>query len=192
MSAQRNQQARPLFYTTKALDMLRGAFITTLLTFSILMLPMKNLWGQVSSRAYSIMLNGLLSESVELLSAEELEKRMEEVILLDTRQWREYEVSHLQNARWVGYDDFSKAKVKDLPRDKPIVVYCSVGARSETIGEKLLEMGFERVYNLHGGIFEWVNAGQPVYDQSGAATPKVHAYSKLWGVWLSKGEKVYD
>ncbi|WP_159038468.1 hypothetical protein [Brumimicrobium mesophilum] len=45
---------------------------------------------------------------------------------------------------------------------------------------------------MYGSIFEWVNEGKPVYNLEGEETMKVHAYSKSWGIWLKKGEKVYE
>ena len=91
----------------------------------------------------------------------------------------------------VGYDHFQEYKLKDIPKDQPIVVYCSVGYRSERIGEKLQEMGFTQVYNLYGGIFDWKNRGMEVENMEGEPTEKVHTYNKKWGQWLLRGEKVY-
>jgi 3-mercaptopyruvate sulfurtransferase SseA len=51
--------------------------------------------------------------------------------------------------------------------------------------------GFENVYNLYGGIFQWINEGYELVNQDGKPTNKIHAYSKTWGIWLNKGEKVY-
>lgn len=69
-------------------------------------------------------------------------------------------------------------------------MYCSIGYRSEKIAKKLLENGYDNVSNLYGGIFEWANQGNKVYNDYGETT-KVHAFSRLWSVWLNKGEKVY-
>ena len=46
--------------------------------------------------------------------------------------------------------------------------------------------------NLYGSIFEWVNQRKPVHDSEGKEKLKIHAYPQVWGVWLKKGEKVYD
>jgi len=114
-------------------------------------------------------------------------------VLLDTRSKREYEVSHLAGARYVGYDDFDLKRLPaGLSKDTLIVVYCSVGYRSEKVGEKLQQAGYTRVRNLYGGLFDWVNSGYAVVDEKGRPTQKVHAYSRLWGKWLEKGEKVYE
>ena len=82
-------------------------------------------------------------------------------------------------------------KVLRIPKDAILVVYCSVGYRSEKIGEKLKALGFSKVYNLYGGIFEWSNRGYPLVDQKEQPTTKVHAFNKDWGRWLEQGTKVY-
>lgn len=114
-------------------------------------------------------------------------------VLLDTRKKEEFEVSHLQNAIWVGYETFEAERVtnKIVNKDIPIIVYCSIGVRSEDIGEKLLKLGYTNVKNLYGGIFEWKNQNRNVYNNS-KATDSVHAFDKHWGRLLHKGIKVYE
>mgnify|MGYP000504162176 FL=1 len=115
-------------------------------------------------------------------------------ILLDARETKEYKVSHLKNAICVGYDYFDVTKtLKKLPKDKnaKIVVYCSLGIRSEIVADKLIKQGYTNVYNLYGGIFEWKNNNYNVIDTLGNTTEKVHTFNKDWSKWLFKGEKVY-
>ena len=147
--------------------------------------------AQTTNRAYGAMLEAMYKKSVPLVTVAEL-KKMPNVVLLDTRAKREYDVSHLPNARWVGYDDFELKRVQGIPKQANVVLYCSVGARSEQVGEKLLAAGYQHVHNLYGSLFEWVNEGNPVVDNQGKQTQQVHAYSRVWGVWLRKGEKVYE
>ena len=157
----------------------------------LLLLPALHACGQES---YEEMLDALYSHTVPLVQPAALSAMQDssDVLLLDAREEGEYAVSHLDGAQWVGYDTFKKATVKDLPRDQPVVVYCSVGYRSERIAEQLQAMGFTQVYNLYGGIFEWKNQGLEVVAPSGAATDSVHVYNELWGQWLLNGIKVYD
>ncbi|MGI4873829.1 MAG: rhodanese-like domain-containing protein [Janthinobacterium lividum] len=140
---------------------------------------------------YSAMLRGLLKESVPFVSVAQLQ-RQPAPVLLDTRAPAEFAVSHLRGARWVGYDSFSLAEMRGLPLDTPIVVYCSVGARSEKIGAQLQRAGYTHVRNLYGGLFEWVNEGQPVVTTHDAPTDKVHPYSPAWGLWLKRGQPAYE
>jgi rhodanese-related sulfurtransferase len=48
-----------------------------------------------------------------------------------------------------------------LERAKPVILYCASGKRSQFAGAKLLEFGYQQVYNL-GGLREWQVAGLPV------------------------------
>ncbi|MFN0214471.1 MAG: rhodanese-like domain-containing protein [Saprospiraceae bacterium] len=148
-------------------------------------------FGQVKGEAYGAMLRVLLSHSVPEIGVTKAAKDSSTVTFLDAREAREYAVSHIDGAIPVGYDFF---KVENLPqglsKDQRIVVYCSVGYRSEKVAEKLQKAGFSNVSNLYGGIFEWVNQGFEVVNHSGV-TKDVHAYDRTWGVWLKKGRKVY-
>lgn len=145
----------------------------------------------VGSGTYNVMLNGLLGRNVPEISVSDLDSVQHNVQLLDARERNEYEVSHLEDAQWVGYDDFDLERVANLPKDTAIVVYCSVGYRSEKVVEQLQAAGFTNVQNLYGGIFEWANEEKSVVDPKGEPTNKVHAFDRVWGVWLNKGKKVY-
>jgi len=147
--------------------------------------------AQVQSSAYNLILKTLLSHSVPEVTVPQV-KTMNDALLLDAREWKEYQVSHLKNAKFVGYDQFDLDKLKLINKNQKIVVYCSVGYRSEKIADKLKQAGYANVSNLYGGIFEWVNQGNVVVDEKGTATENIHAYSKAWSVWLNKGVKVYD
>jgi len=148
--------------------------------------------AQPASSAYKTLLSTLYGNStVPTVTVVEL-KKMNNVVLLDTREKKEFDVSHLPNARWVGYDDFILDRVKDIPRTANVVTYCSVGYRSDKVGDKLKAAGYGNVHNLYGSLFEWVNQGNPVVDNSGKPTNRVHAFSRSWGIWLKKGEKVYE
>lgn len=150
--------------------------------------------AQSQDAGFDIMLDALLSNTVEQISSKELSQKIESgsLILLDSRELDEYQVSHIEGSLHVGYDNFKKSSVKDLSKDSEVIVYCSVGYRSEKIGEKLKNMGFENVYNLRGGIFDWKNSGFNVVDNNGQTTEKIHTYNQEWSKWLFEGEKVYE
>lgn len=114
----------------------------------------------------------------------------EQYLFIDSRELKEYEVSHIKNAQFVGYNEFKIEDLNDINKEQPIIVYCSVGYRSEKIAQQLIQNGFSNVSNLYGGIFEWINEDLPVFDNSGE-TKKIHGFDKKWSVWLTKGEKVY-
>ena len=82
-----------------------------------------------------------LNYSVPAITVKNLIQIKDDVILLDARETKEYEVSHIPGARYVGFDDFDDSVLSDIDKDNRIVVYCSIGFRSEKIGEKLKKLG---------------------------------------------------
>ncbi|WGD33564.1 rhodanese-like domain-containing protein [Olleya sp. YS] len=134
------------------------------------------------------------TNSVPYMSVQELAMPKTDAIILDAREKNEFEVSHIKGATFVGYDLFDINEViKNLPnKDETIVVYCSLGIRSETIAEQLKKLGYTSVYNLYGGIFEWKNKGFSVVDSQGKETENIHVFNKQWSKWLTKGIKVFD
>lgn len=138
-------------------------------------------------------LEELNTKSVPYITVEELQTK-ENYTLLDAREPKEFNVSHIKNAVNVGFNKFNVKKITATLTDKnaTIIVYCSIGIRSEKIGEKLKKMGYKNVYNLYGGIFEWKNKGGIVIDNNDQTTDKVHTFNKEWSVYLEKGTKVYE
>lgn len=138
-------------------------------------------------------LEKLNSKTVPYITVEELQNK-KEVVMLDTREINEFNVSHIKNALHVGYNNFDKNKITlELPnKNANIVVYCSIGVRSERIGEKLLKMGYKNVYNLYGGIFEWKNNNGIVVNNKNMETDDVHTFNKKWSQYLKKGRKIYN
>ena len=55
-------------------------------------------------------LESLYTGSVELVKTDEIPSN---AILLDTREWEEYDVSHIPNAIFSGYKDFNTDALKD-------------------------------------------------------------------------------
>lgn len=144
--------------------------------------------------SYDENLTAMYKNTVPLISPDQLSEKIKSdssIVLLDSREIDEFKVSHISGARCIGYNNFNIKSVQDVPKDATIIVYCSLGVRSELIAEKLIEEGFTNVENLYGGIFEWVYFNQEIVDKKEKPTSKVHTYDKSWGEWLLKGEKVY-
>lgn len=135
------------------------------------------------------------NHSIPYISVEELQmsKNLNELIILDAREEAEFEISHIPSSKYIGYKNFNSniEILQRLNRNTEIVVYCSIGIRSEKIAEKLYNLGFQNVKNLYGGIFEWKNKGYTVVDITENSTENVHAYSKKWSKLLHSGKSVY-
>ena len=158
-----------------------------LILFIVMSLSVQ-LWGQNPS-GFDEMCKGYIKGTVPIAHPAQLKFEMTknpDLVILDAREIEEYNVSHIENAQFVGYDHFKMDAVKALKKDAKIYVYCSIGYRSEKIGEKLQKAGYENVYNLYGGIFAWGNASYPLVDNEGKPTTSVHGYNKKWAKWLNK------
>jgi len=115
------------------------------------------------------------------------------VLILDSRELKEFTVSHIENATNVGYDHFSIENFKEKHSNKKesIVVYCTLGIRSETISDQLIKAGYTNVKNLYGGICEWKNKDFKVYDSTETETQNIHTFNKEWSKWLKKGKPIF-
>jgi len=133
--------------------------------------------------------------NVPYISATELRmlQAQENVIIIDSREQKEFDVSHISSAIFVGYDHFSMEEFSEtIPeKDTPIVVYCTLGIRSEITADKLVKAGYTNVRNLYGGICEWKNKDFKVIDSTNTETQNVHTFNKQWSKWLLHGKQVY-
>jgi len=138
-------------------------------------------------------LQKLNKNTVPYITVKEL-KSNSEYVLLDARETKEFKVSHIVNAINVGFDKFDSKKIATIVPDKntKIVVYCSIGIRSETIAERLIKLGYKNVLNLYGGIFEWKNTDYKTVNSKNVETDSIHTFNKLWSVYLKKGVKIYE
>lgn len=133
-------------------------------------------------------LQGLLSFSTPTISVAEAMAHRDEYVFLDAREPDEFGVSHLPNAQWIGYRKFDKRRLAGIEKDQKIIVYCSVGYRSEKITEQLMELGYTQSFNLVGSLFEWANQGGPLVNTANESTQKVHAYNQKWSQWITHPE----
>lgn len=160
------------------------------LIYSFLLFISAEVWSQST---IPLVLKKLNKQSVPYLKVAEI-KDHANLVFMDAREPKEFNVSHIKGAIPVGFDHFKMKNVTTAVPDKKatVVVYCSIGVRSEKIGEQLLKAGYKNVYNLYGGIFEYKNQGGNVVNNTNIKTDSVHTFNKEWSVYLNKGIKVYE
>jgi adenylyltransferase/sulfurtransferase len=80
----------------------------------------------------------------------------DQLFLLDVREDWEWSVGNLadRGARLVPLGQL-ESRLAEVPRDRPIVVYCKSGQRSELAARLLMERGYSDVVNLEGGLVAW-------------------------------------
>jgi rhodanese-related sulfurtransferase len=100
--------------------------------------------------------------SVNTLQATQMINR-QDALVLDVREQAEFAASHILNARGLPSSQI-EARFGDIEKfkDKPIIVYCASGNRSNAAAAALRKAGFSKVFNLSGGFVAWQQAGLPV------------------------------
>lgn len=83
--------------------------------------------------------------------------------ILDVRTPAEWAQGIIPGAKKMNlHDPDFTTQLQALDMDRPVLVYCRSGARSENAMKLMVKMGFKEVYNLEGGILAWQSAQQPV------------------------------
>ncbi len=84
---------------------------------------------------------------------ERLKKKDDKMLIIDVRNPNEVKDITQKYPNWINipYQE-ARRKIKDLPRDKDLVVVCSVGARAYEAARWLINEGFKNVYVALGGI----------------------------------------
>jgi phage shock protein E len=108
----------------------------------------------------------------ELLS--KLERKEEDVIVLDVRTAAEFAAGHVPGARNVSHDELP-ARLDELAalRDKQVVLYCRSGRRTQIAEDTLRQAGFTKLLHLEGDWLAWEAEKRPVErPASGATKPR--------------------
>jgi rhodanese-related sulfurtransferase len=100
----------------------------------------------------------------EFIQPKEYQKRFiqgkEQHLLLDVRTSEEFQSGKIAGAKNIDLQSM-QLRLAELPKDRPIVIYCRSGNRSRTAAELLARAGFTQIYDL-GGLMQWRMAGLPL------------------------------
>ncbi len=102
-----------------------------------------------------------LEKSGVLTAGGLLEKSKEEdVFVLDVRDREEYAEGHIPGAVNIYVGELEE-RANEVPSDLPVVVVCGLGNRAGLGASVLKRHGFDKVYNLIGGMHAWKAKGYP-------------------------------
>lgn len=83
------------------------------------------------------------------------------VYLLDVRTPGEFSQGRIPGAVLIPVNEVER-RIGEIPRNRPVVVYCAVGSRSGFVAGFLSQKGYREVYNVTDGIVGWYRNGFPV------------------------------
>lgn len=86
----------------------------------------------------------------------------EDAVVLDVRETGEWSSGHIAGARHIALGQLGK-RMSEIEKYKtrPIIVCCASGNRSSSACGQLKKAGFEKVFNLSGGMSAWLEANLP-------------------------------
>lgn len=75
-----------------------------------------------------------------------------DAIIIDVRTSEEYDTGHIVDSINIPVDNISSV---NYDKEQVIIVYCASGMRSANAAQKLIDLGYTKVYNLDGGLINW-------------------------------------
>ena len=85
----------------------------------------------------------------------------DDVVVLDTRNWYETKIGKFKKAIDPHLEEFQEwpeyLRSSGIAKDKKVLIYCTGGIRCEKAIVEMHRQGFEKVYQLDGGILNYLN-----------------------------------
>jgi len=138
----------------------------------------------ITNTEYKKTVDSYLNFKVPTITVDILSTLKRPHVILDARERVEYDVSHIPGALYLGYKKPQYNILDDIEKDELIIIYCSIGYRSEKLGQKLKKKGYNNVLNLYGSIFEWANQDYPLHNNLNQPVKHIHGYNKKWSQWV--------
>lgn len=88
-----------------------------------------------------------------------------DIQLIDVRETYEREAGHIAGSRHIELMKLS-SEASTIERERPVVFYCRVGARSEMAAQALRTAGFE-AYSMRGGLLRWAHERRALTPDDG-------------------------
>jgi rhodanese-related sulfurtransferase len=98
------------------------------------------------------------AQDISSREAKTLLEKSKNIFLLDVRTPQENSQAKLPGTVLIPINEFER-RIKEVPRNKTIIVYCAVGSRSKPVAEYLSKNGYKDVYNMSDGIVGWYRNG---------------------------------
>ena len=86
--------------------------------------------------------------------------------VIDVREVYEREAGYIADTRHIELNKLS-AEAASVERERPVVFYCRVGARSTMAAQAFRASGYE-AYSMTGGLRRWADEGRPLAPEGGS------------------------
>jgi rhodanese-related sulfurtransferase len=129
------------------------------------------------------------------ITAEEAKQMIGEnqnIVILDVRTLAEYKSGHIDGSKLIPLLELEE-RINAIDGNSAVIVYCRHGVKSEKASKIFIDHGFDKVYNIMGGLNAWQDAGFPVGSGSTAnhIFPSNNSLSSEIDDILSSGKPVF-
>jgi rhodanese-related sulfurtransferase len=101
------------------------------------------------------------ARDISSTEAKSLVERNRKMFILDVRTPEERRQGYIAGSVLIPLNEMER-RVGEVPKNRPVLVYCAVGSRSRIVAQGLARMGYAEVYNMRDGIVGWYRSGYPV------------------------------
>ena len=101
------------------------------------------------------------AQDISSREAKALLEKNRNIFLLYVRTPQENSQARLPGTVLMPINEFER-RIKEVPRNRTILVYCAVGSRSKPVAEYLSKNGYKDVYNMTDGIVGGYRNGYPL------------------------------
>ncbi|MBI5655768.1 MAG: rhodanese-like domain-containing protein [Geobacter sp.] len=99
--------------------------------------------------------------NVMSVEAKRIIEQKKNVYLLDVRTPEEFRQARMKGGMLIPLSEIERRLV-EVPKNRPILVYCAVGSRSNLVAKYLVNRGYGEVYNMVDGLVGWYRNGYPI------------------------------
>ena len=112
----------------------------------------------------------MTNPKIKTINVHELKKRMEcdpDLCLIDVREQEEWNEVHISGAALIPKDTIVSYIEDKIPnKNQAVYLHCKGGVRSLFAAQLLMDLGYQEVYSVDGGIMQWISTGYPISNCS--------------------------
>lgn len=103
------------------------------------------------------------SGTISVVTPSEFKEKSLNQTVVDVRTPEEFNEGHIEGALNINLnDDAFSEQIAKLDKDKTVLVYCRSGKRSSAAANEMLKLGFQQIYDLDGGITNWIQSNNEI------------------------------
>lgn len=97
------------------------------------------------------------SGKISVVTSAEFKERSVDQTIIDVRTPEEFREGYLEGSVNIDFKNKSFLdQISKLDKSKPVFIYCRSGRRSSLASKEMIKLGFQEIYDLEGGIKNWI------------------------------------